>query len=289
MTIPKHGQVLGIDVGYSKKKLTTAACVLRWDEAEVTFDRPARTGASENFKKLKELVKGLSLQAVAIDGPLRQGLALGENYRLAERGLTLGFRSIGKPGQSSTPVGKQLHLGAVADAKLVLAHAGRIDDAGHDARIHEKAIAEAFPTSFAGVLLPGKPPQRGERSDVYFDHLLGPDTSEPPRPEKNLLSALLCSLLPGRTIPTRQIAALSDHEERAAFLCALTALCVRARQYVAVGDNEDGYIILPPMCRGQPAGLQPWAWDQLMANQRRAPSLKVIVEPASDKPADPAD
>ena len=54
--------------------------------------------------------------------------------------------------------------------------------------------------------------------------------------------------------------ALTDHDERAAFVCALTALCVAANDYTAVGDH-DGWIILPPYPL-----LQPWAREDLEAN-----------------------
>ena len=38
-----------------------------------------------------------------------------------------------------------------------------------------------------------------------------------------------------------------NHDQRAAFVCALAALCVTKGKYVAVGDTEDGHIILPPI------------------------------------------
>ena len=66
------------------------------------------------------------------------------------------------------------------------------------------------------------------------------------------------------------LALVSNHDERTAFVCALTALCVAANDYSAVGDH-DGWIILPPY-----ALLQPWAKDDLEANARdealRAPA-----------------
>ena len=55
---------------------------------------------------------------------------------------------------------------------------------------------------------------------------------------------------------------ITNHDHRAAFICALAALCVARKQYVAVGDPEDGHIVLPPI-------LQPWAEDSLRKNLGR--------------------
>lgn len=64
--------------------------------------------------------------------------------------------------------------------------------------------------------------------------------------------------------PDRQLwnaGASSDlyEEERAAIVCALTAVCVWAGQYVAVGDPTGGYAFLPPWNLWEPwarAGLE---------------------------------
>jgi hypothetical protein len=51
-----------------------------------------------------------NLTAAAFDGPLRSGLDLIGRYRVAERMLTRRLQPhIGKPGQSSAPVGKLLN------------------------------------------------------------------------------------------------------------------------------------------------------------------------------------
>ena len=50
------------------------------------------------------------------------------------------------------------------------------------------------------------------------------------------------------------------HDDRAAFVCALTAVCVAAGDFVAVGD-DDGWIVLPPR-----RFIQPAQWSLLVAN-----------------------
>lgn len=63
-------------------------------------------------------------------------------------------------------------------------------------------------------------------------------------------------------------ASSSDHyeEERAAIVCALTAVCVWTGQYVAVGDSAGGYAFLPPWSL-----WQPWARAGLDRNRATRP------------------
>jgi hypothetical protein len=112
------------------------------------------------------------------------------------------------------------------------------------------AVVEAFPTSFLGVLIEnpsGLSAHRGNRSDTFYVYL---DRS-------GSLLNLLHHLLPGRAIHFDKI---KDHDERAALVCALTALCVAAGEYTAVGD-DDGWIVLPPRSL-----IRPWAWTMLLEN-----------------------
>jgi hypothetical protein len=122
--------------------------------------------------------------------------------------------------------------------------------AAHDHAIHELAVVEAFPTSFLGVLIE-KPSalsaQRGNRSDLFYVHVA----------QSGGLLTLLQYLLPGRVI---RFDTIKDHDERAALVCALTALCVAAGDYTAVGD-DDGWIVLPPRSL-----IRPWAWNMLLKN-----------------------
>ena len=69
--------------------------------------------------------------------------------------------------------------------------------------------------------------------------------------------------MPGRRLAL-SLTAIEDHDERAALVCALAALCIVAGDFTAVGDDEDGWIILPP--RRQFAD---WAWTGLYENAER--------------------
>jgi hypothetical protein len=192
------------------------------------------------------------LLAIAFDGPLTTGLLPIDHYRYAERMLTAGFQPrIGKPGQSSSPNGRRLNKHAT-DCALSQVARRIIADATHLHNIHSLAVVEAFPTSFLGVAV-GDPAGRKTRtkktSDVFFE-LLSCDGT---------LDRLLNDLLPGRT-RFFEFSSVTDHDERAALICAMTALCVAANDYTAVGDC-DGWIILPPY-----PFVQPWALPLFEAN-----------------------
>lgn len=105
--LPTEGAVLGIDVGCSPTRESSAVCRLDWDADTVrwTIER-FRAVEPERGDTIARLADR-PLLAAAIDGPLRRGLDEIGAYRLAERLLTLGFQPrIGKPGQSNSPVGR---------------------------------------------------------------------------------------------------------------------------------------------------------------------------------------
>ena len=160
-------------------------------------------------------------------------------------------RKIGKPGQSSAPVGKRLNKEANAYATTVLQRCA-VAPATHKVRIDQRAVVEAFPSSFLGVMIEDPSTlaaRRRSRSDLFFLHWC----------ERGIFDRLIDHLLPRRSL-VRSPDALTNHDERAAFVCALTALCVAAGDYTAVGDH-DGWIMLPPY-----ALLPRWAREDLEAN-----------------------
>jgi predicted RNase H-like nuclease len=279
--LPESGLVLGIDIGWSVDKKTTAASVLEWSQSELTITtNRLPTDDRGRRAELDALVGQRSIHALAVDGPIRGALDEIGIYRDAEMILTRQLGGyIGKPGQSSSGNGRKLNAAANSIVRLVL-ETGRVISAVHAARIHEYAIAEAFPTSFLGVMLDaGAVPLHGARSDAYFAHLLGPHSPNPPPPSSDRLLGLLERLLPGRRLASGTLAAVRDHEERAAVVCAITALCVAVGEYVAVGDTQNGYIILPPRADDGAPGLQPWAWRIISGNQPTAAIDSVISEP----------
>src|SRR5258708_5515299 len=251
--LPLSGSVLGVDIGYSSTRRSSAVCRLDWTEASVTWTiRRFRAVTREQEEVLMAVAGDVVLQTAAFDGPLRTGLDVIRRYRSAERMLTRGLNSkIGKPGQACAPVGQQLNAAANICAKIVRSQC-RLVPAMHATSIDQLAIVEAFPSTFLGLLLADPlsvRASRGNRSDVFFQHL---STS-------GKLQELLGYLLPGRTIHS-DLTSVVHHDHRAALAFAFTALCLAADDFVAVGD-EDGWIILPPQ-----SAIQSWAMGDLKAN-----------------------
>ena len=153
--------------------------------------------------------------AAAFDGPFRRGFDIIGRYRTAERMLTRRLRPlIGKPGQSSAPIGKLLNQHANECVHHVVAHSD-VQSATHRVPIDHRALVEAFPSAFLGVMI--KDPQhlnvrRGDRSDTFFQHLAS----------AGVLNSLIGYCLTERRL-VLDLNLVVNHDDRAALVCALTA------------------------------------------------------------------
>jgi hypothetical protein len=262
MTLPDRGKVLGIDVGYSARRKSTAFCVLSWDghEMDWAFERATRD-PERRINALRKLLEDRSkVLAVAVDGPLRGGLRLDtRSYRAPESLLSRGkFQRRGKPGPTNAGSGLQLHEEATALAKFALERLSVVQ-ATYAPPIHEQAIVEAFPNLFLGVLCdetdyPRTPAKKRKWTDSLYPLV------------KARVEGLLRSLLP--CYEPQSSLDIEDHEEIAAFTCAVTALCVAARRFVGVGSQVDGFITLPPsdLWGKQEKDTGPWAEAALRRN-----------------------
>ena len=152
--LPRSGSVLGVDVGFSTIDASSAVCRLDWDESRITWTLQRFRATPEEQDRVLRAVAGPGrLEEAPFDGPLRSDFEVIGEYRAAERLLTRRLRpKIGKPGQSSAPIGRKLNAAANDCARIVRAHCD-VAIARHDKRIDEKAIVEAFPSSFMGVML----------------------------------------------------------------------------------------------------------------------------------------
>jgi hypothetical protein len=174
MRLPSAASVLGIDVGYSVNRKSSAVCKLSWRDGALEWSiKRFRHIECEWREAVNRAASPGPLLSVALDGPLRSGLDQIGCYRQAEAMLTRGLgRKIGKPGQSSSPVGRKLNAAANVYAQCVLDSA-TIAPARHAQAIHDRSIAEAFPSSFLGVMLPSPnvvDAVRGNRSDRFYVH-----------------------------------------------------------------------------------------------------------------------
>ena len=250
--------VLGIDVGWSQVKPTSAVCRLYWDQREIGWEIGRfRATEEDRVRVIRRVAGNARLLAVAIDGPLRKGFDEIGRYRSAERLLSRGQirKRIGKPGQSSSPNGRKLNQQANLAARVVKDHCC-VEDACDEWSIDQSAIAEAFPTAFLGTLIddPESLRRPKQRSDRYFRYLA----------EEGALGRILVDLLPDRGL-AQDPKAVTNHDDRAAFACAMSALCVAQGRYTAVGDSDDGWIILPPSDQ-----IAHWAGKAIHENQCRA-------------------
>jgi hypothetical protein len=252
--LSEMGSVLGIDVGFSATRRSSAVCHLTWDLTAIRW-RIERFRATDDERReaIRRCADGVALLSVAIDGPLKRGFPVIGKYRAAERMLTRRLsRYIGKPGQASAPVGRELNHSANLCAHATLGSC-LVGEAQHTIAIDHRSIIEAFPTSYLGVLLDDPlhlEAARANRSDIFFMELL----------ENRKLEELLSQLAPQPT--PQDLRSITNHDDRAAFVCALTALSVTANDFTAVGD-EDGWIILPP-----DSFIASWARPLLWQNER---------------------
>lgn len=257
--LPAEGCVLGIDVGWDPKKATTSLCLLSWDAREVSIST-RRIGSDEGERRaaVRAMCANRHTLVAAIDGPLTDGLRVIGTYRSAEAILSRGaLQKRGKPGQTSSPVGQQLHRHATQLASLAVQEAS-IATAVHPERIHDLAIVEAFPNTFLGALIPevNLPPLKRDASDRYWETCI----------TLGLLDRLLSLLLPERLL-AQPLSTITNHDDRAGVVCGLTALSVARAGYVAVGDPRDGWIILPPSESWVSLdGTEPWMLRELRQN-----------------------
>ncbi len=256
--------VVGIDIGFSEQRRSTAVAAIDLSADRTVLGVRRCTAARSDISAALADVLGPEARAAAcaIDGPLRPGLALSSRRRLCERLLVLG--KMGKrcrPGEVLTPQGFRLHQAATAAATLV---APRV--LPPPACVPEKvlpvppaALCEAFPSAFMAFLVPEGSfdhlalVPRGRKTDWLYEEMLAGRS----------FAAMLADLLGARSTRhlMRQMAAVTNHDERAAVVCAVTALCLIRCRFAAVGDDKGGYIILPPRER-----WAPWVADALDAS-----------------------
>lgn len=203
------------------------------------------------------------IDLLAIDGPVLAGPTVNYAVRACEKIMIWHpFHDRCKPGDSSVPgTGQALRRSGCDTAEqfesIVLTNVALV----FPRLIKDKAIVEAFPNGFLGVMLPdtcftAMPKlERGEKFDWLY--------------EKFIASAAFPSLqaiLNGAPAALwAAVVANGQHDERAALICLLTALCVSHQKYVAFGDTTGGYFFMPPW-----ELWHSWAKTAFRANVNRA-------------------
>ena len=141
-----------------------------------------------------------------------------------------------------------------ADWQNFTVRRGSFDVSAIPGRFARRATVEAFPTTFLGVMIecPAQLKRPKSRSDRYFAHLA----------EHHCIDRFVQRLLGGRKC-IHDPRDVKNHDDRAALIGALTALAVVAGEFTGVGDEEDGWIILPPQW-----AFAAWAWAAACATAR---------------------
>jgi hypothetical protein len=200
-----------------------------------------------------------SFQVLAIDAPVLPMHELHYRRRACEKVFVWGaFQKRCKCGESQVSgTGQALRRAGVDTAHAFVKDVAKGECARPFPRIFgEHNIVEAFPNAFIGVTLAEakfeSTPGRGDKFDWLYDAWI----------ESKVPNRLKAVLDWDRENFWRAVNDNKHHDERAALVCAITALCVLRGVYVAVGEPSGGYFFLPPW--------QMWAdWAQDAINRHR--------------------
>lgn len=225
--------LLGIDAGYSKTVRSTGICVICPDAPSPV--RAVRVWARDTIFAADNLLAGEAPTSIGIDAPLTPILGQArykvvKQYRECERMLSGGiFQKRCKPGPTNSPRGLALHKQATKVANAL------------SLRFPKALLVEAFPNAFLGVMLPNKafalPIRRAIKSDVFWEQCFFKS-----RIMRILLTELFAADGPRIFEAGKQ---LTNHDERAAFICAITARSAALGTHSSCA-GRDGTIVLPP-------------------------------------------
>ena len=229
-------RVAGLDIGLSLKLRTSGVATILGQQICLS----CRRGGAHACAPISDAGP---FQVIAIDGPIVPAGGDVGSTRAVERLFASGqFQRRCKPGFSHVSgTGLQLRTAAGSAADCLTAAANLVDGLPSFPRVRRGNIVEAFPNAFLGVCLDhpcyGAMPalKRGRKFDWLYEQWVRCQlVAQLPLP------AELKELFPSRFART------SDHEERAALICALTALLTAHGTFTAVGNEAGGWFFLPP-------------------------------------------
>lgn len=229
--------IIGLDVGFSKTRETSG--VARILDGKIHLGR-ASASASSRYAILGKYPR---CKVAAIDAPLLPTMHW--NKRPCERLFTLGlFQRRCKPGLSHIEgTGRELRQAGYDTAQQLEVLLSNNDLVTHYPQVSKgKAIVEAFPNAFLGVVvtknlydvMPNL--KRGSKFDWLYDQWI----------KMGAFKELAFSVDETGSL-FQMCEKCSDHEERAALICLLTAGCVENNKYIAIGNKINGYFFLPSL------------------------------------------
>jgi predicted RNase H-like nuclease len=261
-------QLIGLDVGFSAKKATSAVATL----AATTISVGRATAVANSRNKLLSDVSAAAV--IAIDAPLMP--TFHTRIRSCERLFARGqFQCRCKAGFSHvTGTGLALRNAGFESAAQFDRLASTISIATRVPLVHgPRNIVEAFPNAFLGVCVStdryAEMPklQRGQKFDWLYAEWCRAGSFR-------LLVEKLASVLP--ELFASRCEKNHDHEERAALVCLATAASVAAGRYTAVGDPIGGYFFLPPWSL-----WADWARQEVDKQRQKDAQISIWIDGAS--------
>jgi Protein of unknown function (DUF429) len=264
---------IGLDVGFSTTRRSSGVACLNRGKLSVGC-------ATASWESRAEILGDCTdAQIVAIDAPVLTVL----NYesRDCERVFTLGcFQRRCKPGLSHVRgTGRKLRDAGHETVKQLFHITSGCDLAQKFPRVRStRNIVEAFPNAFLGVLLSAHdfdhtPRKRGAKFDWLFEKC---------RLAHKILHVVDSIGLPQIRGVLSSIETNTDHDQRAALVCLLTAAGVAAGRYTAVGNQQGGYFFLPPW-----NSWAVWPQEEIEVQRHRVDSLEVWIDGRQFKPDEP--
>lgn len=256
-------ELIGIDVGFSTDRPSSG--VARLDSG----GRLRLAHTTSRWEDLVQITGSHPVDVAAIDAPLTT--AAKSEPRACERLFSFGaFQRRCKPGHSNVPgTGQQLRAAGSATARQLLQIAPHRLLKTNFPRVNRSNVVEAFPNAFLGVCIEacdyeGMP---GLRRGGKFDWLYGQWVA------KGRFRTLLKQLGLRLSELQGECERNTQHDERAALVCLLTAAAVSSGKYTAVGDAHGGYFFLPPL-----RSWADWARREIDRQRPRLSTLQVWID-----------
>lgn len=255
--------LIGLDVGFSATRRSSG--VARLANGQLRLGRATSVWSS----RAEILGRSGRTEVAAIDAPIVPDLHW--DARLCERLFTFGaFQRRCKPGLSQVRgTGRQLREAGFDTAGQIAPIVSDSDNMTQFPRVWAgRNLVEAFPNAFLGVAVPVTRYEvmprlrRGKKFDWLYDQWVELDAFTEPAEALDPTGALL-----------RECENCTDHEERAALVCLLTAGEVARGRYTAIGEKSGGYFFLPRL-----TNWAPWARQELEKQRGRLERLEIWVD-----------
>jgi hypothetical protein len=254
-------KLMGIDVGFSRKRATTGIACL---DGDLLWVECAGTSWKEREAKIP---RGFRPSIIALDGPLVPRDADVPIRRSCEAVFVRApFHNRCKPGLSHSGLGLALRR-ASADACAQFRCILTCSPLNQGAAVCRNGpVVEAFPNAFLGVLrsecvlLSAQKFKRGRRFDWLYNQTV----------TTGKLRSVLARTLELPVGVWDRLECETNHERRAALICLQTAALAAQAKATVVGDDEGGWFWLPPW-----SAWQPWAIEGLEGHHSH-PALQVL-------------